>query len=162
MCQRSLSPLLVAFLLVAAAPCAPGGSFAHAQPTAPPRNPPPALMVKEAAASEPLALQRLAVDTRILGFLAETRMTLTFANPYDRALTGDLYFPLPEGATISGYALDVGGVMVEGVVVGKDEDLRALRPAPYRQCSPRQRRSVLLLPLRKQELLNVRQRDTQT
>jgi len=37
---------------------------------------------------------------------------MTFSNPTARPMEGDLYFPLPEGATISGYALDVGGVMV--------------------------------------------------
>jgi len=45
---------------------------------------------------------------------------MTFANPHERALAGDLYFPLPEGTTISGYALDIEGQMVEGVVVEKD------------------------------------------
>ena len=39
-------------------------------------------------------------------------------------MEGDLYFPLPEGATISGYALDVGGTMVDGVTVEKHEARR--------------------------------------
>ncbi|MCX7935118.1 MAG: VIT and VWA domain-containing protein, partial [Planctomycetota bacterium] len=46
--------------------------------------------------------------------------TMVFANPNPRPLAGDLYFPLPEGATVSGYALDVNGVMVDGAVVAKD------------------------------------------
>ena len=36
-------------------------------------------------------------------------------------MEGDLYFPLPEGATVSGYALDINGVMVDGVAVEKHE-----------------------------------------
>ena len=39
-------------------------------------------------------------------------------------MEGDLYFPLPEGATISGYALDINGVMVDGVAVEKHEARR--------------------------------------
>ena len=34
-------------------------------------------------------------------------------------LEGELTFPLPEHATVSGYGLDVGGVIVEGVPVEK-------------------------------------------
>ena len=34
-------------------------------------------------------------------------------------MEGDLYFPLPEGATVSGYALDIEGRMIDGVAVEK-------------------------------------------
>ncbi|MCX6556764.1 MAG: VIT domain-containing protein [Candidatus Aminicenantes bacterium] len=81
----------------------------------------PALVSIDNDKPEPLFLAGLAVDVRILGVVAETRMTMTFSNPYDRQLAGDLYFPLPEGATVSGYALDINGVMIDGVVVEKDK-----------------------------------------
>jgi len=81
---------------------------------------PPALMVKQGEKSLPLAVSRLAVEARIVGYLAETRMTMTFANPHNRALAGDLYFPLPEGATVSGYALDIDGTVVDGAPAEKD------------------------------------------
>ena len=106
---------LLAILLTASA--------ALAQPAAPSRSPaptPPTMMVKIGKASQPLGVRALVVDARILGHLAETTMTMTFHNPHSRALAGDLYFPLPAGSTISGYALDIGGVMVPGVVVAKD------------------------------------------
>jgi tetratricopeptide (TPR) repeat protein len=70
--------------------------------------------------NEELRLSRINTEVRIHGWLAETRMTMTFANRTDRILAGDLYFPLPEGATVSGYALDINGVLVDGVVVEKD------------------------------------------
>jgi hypothetical protein len=82
---------------------------------------PPALMVEEQDHSTPLAISKVDVDVRILGFIAETRMTLVFRNDLNRPLAGDLYFPLPVGATVSGYALDVNGIMVDGVVVDKDK-----------------------------------------
>ena len=84
---------------------------------------PPALLVKISAEkpSEPLVIARADVDVVIAGFLAETTTTLTFRNPHDRALEGELVFPLPEGATVSGYALDVRGELVDGVIVERHE-----------------------------------------
>ena len=83
--------------------------------------PPPALMVEGQGHASPLAIARVDVETRIVGFVAQTRMTLVFRNGLNRALAGDLYFPLPPGATVSGYALDVNGALVEGVAVEKDK-----------------------------------------
>lgn len=68
---------------------------------------------------EPLAMTEVKVDAILFGRLAETEITMTFANPHDRPLAGEFCFPLPEGATVNGYALDINGVMVDGVVVGK-------------------------------------------
>ena len=98
--------------------------------------PPPALMVKVGEASEPLQVRKVEVDVRVLGHLAETRMTMTFYNPHSRALAGDLYFPLPEGATVSGYALDVSGVLVDGVVVEKEAARRAFEAEVRRGVDP--------------------------
>ncbi len=96
-------------------PTAPGGPLMIV------RRPPPALMVVDGGQSKPLELTEVKTDVRIVGHLAATSMTLTFFNPRPRAVEGDLYFPLPEGATVSGYALDVNGQLVDGVVVPKHE-----------------------------------------
>lgn len=88
------------------------------------RLPPPALMIRGDERSTPLQISEVNTDVRIRGHIAETRMTLTFFNPQSRNLAGDLFFPLPEGATISGYALDIDGKMVDGVVVPKDKARR--------------------------------------
>jgi hypothetical protein len=66
-----------------------------------------------------LAISKVDVAVQISGCLAETRMTMVFQNDGDQNLEGDLYFPLPEGATVSGYALDVNDVMVDGVAAPK-------------------------------------------
>ncbi|MEJ2663488.1 MAG: VIT domain-containing protein, partial [Spirochaetia bacterium] len=84
------------------------------------QNVPPALFVKDGEKSVALQVTAVHVDTRIYGSLAQTAMTMTFYNPGNRAVAGDLYFPLPDGATVSGYALDIKGVMIDGVVVEKD------------------------------------------
>ena len=81
-------------------------------------------MVQQDGRSMPLGLAKLQTEVRILGAVAETTTTMTFANPSPRAMEGDLYFPLPEGATISGYALDINGAMVDGVAVEKHEARR--------------------------------------
>jgi Vault protein inter-alpha-trypsin domain len=75
----------------------------------------------EANEMKAMVLSKLAIDVNILGSIAETRMSMTFYNPHDRNLAGELDFPLPEGAFVSGYALDINGVMVDGVVVEKEK-----------------------------------------
>jgi len=67
----------------------------------------------------PLILSEISTDVRILGYVAETSTTMTFTNPHNRVLEGDLYFPLPQGATVSGYALDIKGKLIDGVAVEK-------------------------------------------
>ena len=79
----------------------------------------PVLVAKINGKSQPLMLSNLDIDVKIHGVIAETKMTMTFFNPHNRLLEGELYFPLPEGSTVSGYALDINGVMVDGVVVEK-------------------------------------------
>jgi tetratricopeptide (TPR) repeat protein len=91
--------------------------WAQAPGTTPPA-PGPELTVN---GESPMVLSRLAVDVAINGFIAETKMTMTFFNPHNRVLEGDLNFPLPEGSFVSGYALDINGVMVDGVIVEKEK-----------------------------------------
>ncbi len=108
------------------APPAPMPTPSPLQSPEPPREDvaprPPALLaqVTPDRPSEPLAVTRLAVDVSITGFLARTRTTLTFRNDTGRVLEGELVFPLPEGASVSGYALDLGGQLVDAVVVERE------------------------------------------
>src|SRR5687768_4953657 len=90
-------------------------SSAHAQDV------PPALFVASDERAVPLRLSRVDIGVRVIGALAETRTTLTYCNSLPRQLEGTLHFPLPEGATVSGYALDVGGVLVDGVAIEKQK-----------------------------------------
>ena len=68
---------------------------------------------------EPLGLSSVDTKVRIVGRVAETSTTMTFTNPHNRVLEGELYFPLPQGATVSGYALDIKGKLIDGVAVEK-------------------------------------------
>lgn len=85
---------------------------------------------------ESISLSQMNVDVKIFGEIAETRTTMTFFNPQPRVLEGNLYFPLPEKAVISGYALDVNGVMVDGVVVEKNEARRIFEKEERRNIDP--------------------------
>jgi Ca-activated chloride channel family protein len=104
--MRRVAFLMTMFLLASLA-------FAQKKPD----RPGPILTVGENA--KPLAISKAQVRVVIAGFLAETSVTLTFQNDLDRVLEGQLSFPLPDGAVVSGYGLDVKGQMVEGVPVEK-------------------------------------------
>ncbi|MCU0724472.1 MAG: DUF2135 domain-containing protein [Planctomycetes bacterium] len=82
---------------------------------------PPALVIAGETAARGLDLTHLAVTARIRGLAAETTMLMTFRNPHDRVLEGELVFPLPEGAVVCGYGLDVEGEIVDGVVVEREK-----------------------------------------
>lgn len=67
-----------------------------------------------------VSLEKAEIAVSIVGPLASVTETLTFRNPNPRALEGELSFPLPDGASVSGYALDVSGEMVDAVPVERE------------------------------------------
>ncbi|MCL1856333.1 MAG: DUF2135 domain-containing protein [Kiritimatiellaeota bacterium] len=79
------------------------------------------IVVQKADDESPMQTRQMAVNARIRGLHAEVETTLVFYNPNGRILEGELVFPLPDGAVVSGYALDVGGTLVDGVVVKKEK-----------------------------------------
>lgn len=68
----------------------------------------------------PLTISAFETKTIFFEDLAETTITVTFFNPSKRAIEGEFSMPLPPGATVSGYALDVNGKMRESSVVEKE------------------------------------------
>ena len=71
------------------------------------------------AVDQALKIAKLDISVDIVGRLAQTTITATFANPGVVPLEGDFSLDLPAGATVSGYALDVHGVMTDGVLMPK-------------------------------------------
>lgn len=96
----------------------------------------PLLKGQDKGRSCEMILEELRVECEILGVLSETRMTMVFYNPNDRVMEGELTFPLPLGATVSGYALDVDGRMVDGVAVDKDKARRVFETEVRRGVDP--------------------------
>ena len=80
----------------------------------------PPVMVKLSDQSLlPIEISEAEITANINGVIAQTEMTLKFFNPNHQILEGELSFPLPPEAFVSGYALDVNGQMVDGVIVEK-------------------------------------------
>ena len=82
--------------------------------------------IEAPAGEKAIELRQLSVTSVITGLFAETTQEMVFFNPNGRPLEGSLTFPMPEGAVVCGYALDVEGRMVEGVIVAKQEARRVL------------------------------------
>jgi len=68
--------------------------------------------------------------------LAFTELTLTFQNPLDRVLEGQFKVTLPEGATVSRFAMKLDGRWQEGEVVEKQAARRAYEDFLHRRQDP--------------------------
>jgi Ca-activated chloride channel homolog len=84
----------------------------------------------------PMEIREMGISAKIHGLYAEVETTLVFHNPNGRQLEGDLIFPLPDGAAVSGYALDIQGAMVDGVIVPKEKARVAFETETRRQVDP--------------------------
>ncbi len=73
----------------------------------------------EVAGERPIRLSSMSIQAKTYGFLASTRIELEFENPNNRVMEGEFVFPLTPAQTVAGYALEVNGVLREGVVVPK-------------------------------------------
>lgn len=81
-------------------------------------------------------LQEVKIETKILGNLASTTATYIFYNPGDRILEGKFTLPLPEGVTISGYALDINGSLRDAVPVPKERAKEVFESIEKRNVDP--------------------------
>ncbi|MGD0899887.1 MAG: VIT domain-containing protein, partial [Thermoguttaceae bacterium] len=97
---------------------------------------PPALVAQQDGRAVRLELTKLDIEVRIVGAVAETASTMTFTNPLLQNLEGDFCLPLPEGATISGYSLDIAGTMVDGVAVERQRGREVFEQIARRRIDP--------------------------
>lgn len=81
----------------------------------------PRMIIQKGEKDQCVVISKAEVQSRVMGPLCETIVTMTFHNPNNRVLEGELYYPLPQGAVMQGYALDVNGAMVDGVPVTKEK-----------------------------------------
>lgn len=83
----------------------------------------PSLMAYEQGIDDPAkhsqALQIADLNMRVdvVGTIADVTVTAKFSNPGDEDLEGRFTLDLPPGAVVTGYALDVQGTMIDGVLV---------------------------------------------
>ena len=72
-------------------------------------------------ALEALELRKLDVRARIEGDVAVTEVEHVFHNPADgRPREGTFRFPVPDGAMLTGLAMEIDGKLVEGEIVERD------------------------------------------
>src|SRR5882724_3639747 len=81
-------------------------------------------------------LSKLKVDVKVTGNIAITTMEVTFHNKNSRLLEGELIFPLPEGITVSRYALDMNGQMREAVPVEKTKATEVFETIERKRVDP--------------------------
>src|SRR5499426_2789453 len=94
--MRRLLPVLLA--LLAAAPAA------HAR----------GLLIPTEKKLPPLAMLNHQVKVAIDDQVAVTRVEQTFRNHTDRQLEATYVFPVPKGASVNGFSMQVGGTEVKG------------------------------------------------
>lgn len=76
----------------------------------------PTINIEEAT----VVLQDLNIKVEVNGNIASTTYDMTFYNPNDRVLEGELSFPLGQGQNVSRFALDLNGKLRESVIVEKE------------------------------------------
>jgi len=99
----------------------------------------PVLKIQQAETAqekEAVKLKKISIDVQITGNIATTVMTMTFHNSSSRILEGELTFPMPEGVSISRYALDINGKMREAVPVEKAKATEVFESIERRRVDP--------------------------
>src|SRR5262245_54988185 len=79
------------------------------------------IMKVSGADSARVKLTTFRVDVKVVGNTSITTMEMIFCNSAPRALEGELTFPMPDGVSISRYAIDINGKMREAVPVEKEK-----------------------------------------
>ncbi len=96
---------------------------AHAQDATPrAERREPALLVRPdpSKPSQPLRVSGVQADVTVVSGIASVRLDLTFENPLERILEGELVLPLPPGASVTSLALEIDGELREASVVERE------------------------------------------
>ena len=87
-----------------------------------PPLPPPVIRVVDLSTNEsPIKVEISETELESNAFFRRVKTTVVFTNPNKRVMSGEFEFPLPEGAVVCGYSLEVNGVMIPGSVVEKEK-----------------------------------------
>ena len=96
----------------------------------------PMLNIAGSKESSEVYLQSLDIQVEVTGHIATTRYTMVFKNRTQKILEGELLFPLPDGITVSHYALDIDGKMREAVPVEKAKATQVFEEIVQRRVDP--------------------------
>src|SRR6185295_19364453 len=90
----------------------------------------------ESAKRRSLRLADLNVDVALVGAIARTTITARFSNPTSEWLEGEFALALPDDAVVTGYALDVEGQMINGVLSEPQKALAQYQARIRRRVDP--------------------------
>lgn len=95
----------------------------------------PQMTVKDKDSSL-VKLSQLKVQVKIVGNIAYTTTEMHFFNASTRQMEADLLFPLPEGVSVSRYAIDINGKIREAVPVNKNKGKQVFEAIEHRRVDP--------------------------
>ncbi len=75
--------------------------------------------VHSEATKRELGISSMEVDVDVRGDIAETTVTIAFDNPTSNLLEGQFVLNMARGAVVTGYALDINGTLIDGVLETK-------------------------------------------
>ncbi|MFN3754264.1 VIT domain-containing protein [Flavobacterium sp.] len=103
------------------------GTLVHAQN--------PQLTVKGKDSSL-VRMTQMKVSVKVVGNIAYSTSEMHFFNGSNRQMEAELLFPLPEGVSVSRYAIDINGKMREAVPVNKNKGKQVFEAIEHRRVDP--------------------------
>src|SRR5688572_29799224 len=92
--------------------------------------------VRTEASKREMTVSVLDVSVKVRGDIAETIVTATFTNPTSDTLEGQFSLNMPRGAVVTGYALDINGELIDGVLETKYKAAEAYQRRVQRRIDP--------------------------
>jgi Vault protein inter-alpha-trypsin domain/CarboxypepD_reg-like domain len=86
--------------------------------------------------SAQVKMSQLLVNVKVVGNIAYTTAEMHFTNSTSRQMEAELLFPLPEGVSVSRYAIDINGKMREAVPVNKNKGKQVFEAVEHRRVDP--------------------------
>jgi tetratricopeptide (TPR) repeat protein len=83
-----------------------------------------------------VVLQKLNIETKITGRISTNTVTMVFRNNSGRLREGRVTFPLPEGVSAGGYAIDINGKLRNAVPVEKEKAREVYETIKKRNVDP--------------------------
>ncbi len=95
----------------------------------------PQINVKGADSSK-VKMSQMLINVKIVGNMAYTTAEMHFTNKTNRQMEAELLFPLPEGVSVSRYAIDINGKMRDAVPVEKSKGKQVFEAIEHRRVDP--------------------------
>jgi hypothetical protein len=81
-------------------------------------------------------MSQMLINVKIVGNIAYTTTEMHFFNKGKKQMEAELLFPLPEGVSVSRYAIDINGKMREAVPVNKNKGKQVFEAVEHRRVDP--------------------------